>query len=165
MPNCCGGNSIHPPARLLIQRQAFEAIGGFDPRLSVAEDYDLYLRLAAAYPGSCHNQLVVEYRRHDYSASSNFSSMQHLAATMKLLDNQQPNLQNNPEYEAAYQAGKLHWQKVYSPYLVYDLMKQLKSGRLVNALTTLKLMLRYRPQGLLEYSLVRLGLRNLNPTD
>lgn len=158
-PQLLQGDSIHPPARLMIQRQAFEAIGGFDPSLTVAEDYDLYLRLAAAYPGFCHNQPVAEYRNRYDSVSQRVRSTQHLLASFKVLDKQKPKLQDSPEYEAAYQQGRAHWQKIYSPYLLFDLMKYLKAGQLTLTLSSLLLALRYRPQGFLEYVLVRLGLQ------
>lgn len=151
------GHSIHPPARLMIQRQAFESTGGFDTSLTVAEDYDLYLRLAAAYPGFCHNQPVVEYRSHRSSTSSCARPSDHLLASFKVLDKQKPALQGSPEYEAAYRQGRRHWRRIYSPYLVYDLAQLVKLGQINTALTSLLLLLRYRPQGLLEYGLARLG--------
>lgn len=164
-PQLLQGNSIHPPARLMIQRQAFEAVSGFDGSLQVSEDYDFCLRLAAAYPGFCHNQPVAEYRNHGYSVSNRVRSTQHLLAALKVLDQQLPKLQDHSEYEAAYQQGKRHWQTVYSPYLVYDLMKSLKSGQWSDAVASLGLMLRYRPQGLLDYGLERLGLSKLSAVD
>jgi glycosyltransferase involved in cell wall biosynthesis len=160
-PKLLQGDSIHPPARLMIQRQAFEAIGGFDPSLTVAEDYDLYLRLAAAYPGFCHNQPVVEYRNRDDSVSHRVRSTQHLLASLQVLDKQKPKLQDSPEYEIAYQQGRVHWQKVYSPYLLFDLIKYLKAGQMKLTLSSLLLTLRYRPQSFLEYGLIRLGLRKM----
>lgn len=36
----------------LIPRKAFEAVGGFDPRMKASEDYDLYARLLLSRPGS-----------------------------------------------------------------------------------------------------------------
>jgi len=158
-PQLLQGNSIHPPARLMIQRQVLKQIGGFDTSLIVSEDYDLYLRLAAAYPGFCHNQPVAEYRNHDFSATSRARSSQHLLSAFKVLDKQKPKLQGNPDYEAAYWQGRQHWQTVYSRYLAYDLALYLKLGQLNTALSSLGLMLRYRPQGLLEYGLARLGLK------
>jgi len=158
-PQLLQGNSIHPPARLMIQRQVLKEIGGFDTSLIVSEDYDLYLRLAAAYPGFCHNQPVVEYRNHNFSATNRARSSQHLVAALKVLDKQKPNLQGNPDYEAAYWHGRRHWQTIYGRYLAYDLALYLKLGQFNTALSSLGLMLRYRPQGLLEYGLARLGLQ------
>lgn len=45
MGNLCGN-----PAGFLFRRQALEAVAGFDESLPCAEDYDLWLRLAARFP-------------------------------------------------------------------------------------------------------------------
>ena len=44
------GNFYGNPAGFLLRRWALEAVGGFDESLSLAEDYDLWLRLAARFP-------------------------------------------------------------------------------------------------------------------
>jgi len=45
MGNFCGN-----PDGVLLRRPALDAVGGFDESLSCAEDYDLWLRLAARFP-------------------------------------------------------------------------------------------------------------------
>lgn len=41
---------IISPSSALMRRGLFEQVGTFDPRLSVCEDYDLWLRVAALFP-------------------------------------------------------------------------------------------------------------------
>jgi glycosyltransferase involved in cell wall biosynthesis len=148
--NILMGNSVHPPARHLFQRSVFERVGGFDPTLVVAEDYDMYLRVAAAFPGHCHNQVVVEYREHNVSASTMARPTLHLLASLKVLGKQKPVVRGNPELEAAYQQGQQHWCHVYGRYLAYDLATYFKSGQLYSAALSLYLLSRYYPQGLVQ---------------
>ncbi|HEU4329330.1 MAG TPA: glycosyltransferase [Roseiflexaceae bacterium] len=56
-------NYIHPPA--LTRRSAWEQVGGFDPRMPFYEDWDFWLRLAAAgWSGHHLDAPLVYYRRH-----------------------------------------------------------------------------------------------------
>ncbi|GAB4250125.1 MULTISPECIES: glycosyltransferase family protein [Deferrisoma] len=41
---------IISPSSILMRREVFEALGGFDESLPACEDYDLWLRLAARHP-------------------------------------------------------------------------------------------------------------------
>jgi glycosyltransferase involved in cell wall biosynthesis len=45
----------------LVGREAYDAVGGLDPTLAQAHDYDLWLRLAARYPGAVMAESVVDY--------------------------------------------------------------------------------------------------------
>lgn len=59
----------------LIRRSAIDAVGGYDQRLTPAEDWDLYLRLAERYEFVPVRRFLVKYRQHRRSASSNHESM------------------------------------------------------------------------------------------
>jgi glycosyltransferase involved in cell wall biosynthesis len=59
----------------LISRDCFDRVGGFDPDLHPAEDWDMWLRLAAQYPFFCVPHRDVLYRKSATSASSNVSIM------------------------------------------------------------------------------------------
>lgn len=149
-PNILKGNSVHPPARHLFQRTVFDVVGEFDTSLTVAEDYDMYLRVAAAFPGYSHNHTVVEYRDYQSSASATARPSQHLLASMRVLDKQKPVVRHNREYQAAYRVGRKHWQQIYSRFVVYDIAVYLKAGKVDRALIALYLLLRYYPQGLVQ---------------
>jgi glycosyltransferase involved in cell wall biosynthesis len=145
-PNILKGNSVHPPGRHLFHRSVFETVGEFDSTLTVAEDYDMYLRIAAAFPGHCHNQEVVAYRNHDQSASTVAQPSLHLLATLKVLQKQQPIIRQNPQYQAAYRQGKQHWIAIYGRYMVYDIKSYLKDNQPGLAALTVYLLLRYCPR-------------------
>jgi len=49
------------PSAVMLRRDLFDAVGGFDPRYRVCEDYDLWLRIARDHPvGLLHEPLVVK---------------------------------------------------------------------------------------------------------
>ena len=66
------GNGSNP----LIRRQALESVGGFDPALTHAEDWDLYLRLAARWPFVVVPKPQILYRQTSGSASSKIEVME-----------------------------------------------------------------------------------------
>ena len=45
----------------LIERTAWEAVGGFDPMLAYSQDYDLWIKLAARFPGGVMPDVLVDY--------------------------------------------------------------------------------------------------------
>ena len=54
-----------PTSSVMLRRAALESVGGFESAVRVAEDWDLWLRLAAAGVGfACVPEAVVRYRRH-----------------------------------------------------------------------------------------------------
>jgi glycosyltransferase involved in cell wall biosynthesis len=57
------------PSTILMPRGIFETLGGFDEALSVAEDNDLCLRVAARHPFEHIAQPLVFKRRHDMNLS------------------------------------------------------------------------------------------------
>jgi glycosyltransferase involved in cell wall biosynthesis len=59
----------------LVKRECFDDVGGFDPDLHPAEDWDMWLRLAVRYPFACVPERDVLYRQLPMSASSKVSVM------------------------------------------------------------------------------------------
>ena len=65
------------PSASLIRRTAFNACGGFDPRLCGYEDDDLFVRMFSAGWNSAYvATALVDYRRHDSSSSNGRSFWQ-----------------------------------------------------------------------------------------
>jgi glycosyltransferase involved in cell wall biosynthesis len=62
-------NRVLTSSVVTVRRSAFDAAGGFDERLSHAEDYDLWLRLAAAGPVAHLAEPLVSYRLHAHNLS------------------------------------------------------------------------------------------------
>lgn len=63
------GQRIKSPSVVMVRREAFEAVGGFDPILRYSEDYDLWLRLAAQGPILYQVDTLASYRVHGGNVS------------------------------------------------------------------------------------------------
>jgi glycosyltransferase involved in cell wall biosynthesis len=59
------GTVVSPSSNLLIERVAFEAMGGFHPRLSTAADWELLVRLAERDRLAYLDEALVRYRWHE----------------------------------------------------------------------------------------------------
>ncbi len=57
---------------LVIRRRTYEALGGFRLDLDYALDWDMWKRIAAAFPLAYEPDALMSYRRHDASASNGF---------------------------------------------------------------------------------------------
>ncbi len=77
-------NFLESGSNPLIYRSALETVGGFDPELSHAEDWDMWLRLAQLYEFVVVPEPQVLYRMSSESASCNFQ--QHEISTLKMLE-------------------------------------------------------------------------------
>ena len=96
-------NCLAMPGSVMIARSCFAKIGGFDPECEIAEDWDLFLRLAASGGRMDWTKtLVCQYRQH--AGQSVLSLTQHHQGTQRALQKvfQQPNLAP----EAAALAGR-----------------------------------------------------------
>lgn len=146
------GRCLVPPATVMFRRNVFEAIGSFDPTLAPVDDYDIYLRIASAFPVYCHNQVVAEYRQHSNSLTATGRTSRLLKLNLRALDKQWDFLKGNSEYEEAYRSGKKHFQNLFGPYLAYDVAAQIKARRLGAAVRAMLFLLQHYPQGLLKYA-------------
>ena len=76
------------PSAVVLERELFEELGGFDERLEVCEDYELWLRLCALYPvGLVDEPLVERFGGHDDQLSRKLPAMDRFRvfALVKLL--------------------------------------------------------------------------------
>jgi glycosyltransferase involved in cell wall biosynthesis len=55
-------NFIATPGQVVLPRAAFERCGPFDDRRGCSEDWDLWLRIARAYPITFHRASLIRYR-------------------------------------------------------------------------------------------------------
>lgn len=68
----------------LIKKQAFDELGGFDESLSAAEDWDLYIRLAARYPFVGVPRVQILYRVATHNMSSHVLRQE--AASLRVIE-------------------------------------------------------------------------------
>ena len=70
-------NPIGCPGAVMIRRDAFTKVGGFDKLPFQTEDYLFYLKIVTAFEVVRHTGCVVAYRRHAMCASSDKDAMRH----------------------------------------------------------------------------------------
>ncbi len=104
-------NPLGGPGACLIRAAAFREVGGFDESLAMAEDYDLWLKLAIRGPVVRHTHCVMEYRRHESNVSSDKSAM--LASTLLVLDRLAPRLAPRDRRRIGH--AKRRWRHVFLP--------------------------------------------------
>ena len=105
-------NYIEMHATVMYRRTVLTTVGGFDPSLPACEDYDMFLRIARAFPIACHSHVVADYRRHDANMSQNSAKM--LRAALRVLNSQWPHVRGNRHYRQAYQQGEKFWRDFYA---------------------------------------------------
>jgi glycosyltransferase involved in cell wall biosynthesis len=64
------GNVIGSCSTILVRAECFQKLGFFDESLRMAEDWDLYLRIAQSYDIRCVEQPLVRYRWHNRNYSN-----------------------------------------------------------------------------------------------
>jgi Glycosyl transferase family 2 len=83
---------------LVYRRGALEAVGGFNERRVAADDYELYLKLARAFPVVCHEEVVTEYRRHGSNTTRSAGLV--LSSQIQVLNGQRRHLRGGEERAA-----------------------------------------------------------------
>ncbi len=146
------GHGLVPPASAMFRTEAVRAVGGFDESIRLAEDHDLYLRMARRFPFCCHNEVVVEYREHDANACLR-SPTRTLLGVLRTLDAQRHAFRADPELRSAYRSGKRHWRSIFGPAMTGEAAALLRRGRVGAAAWTLALALRHHPRGPVRYAL------------
>jgi hypothetical protein len=116
-------NYITCPAAVTYRRGVFQAVGGFDRRLNVCEDYDLYLRIARLFPVCAHGEVAAEYRRYSASMSDNPARM--LVGALSVLKRQRPFIREDSRRAEAFAEGLAHWRSRYGAPLAAQTRKNL----------------------------------------
>ncbi len=147
-------NFIEMIASVLFRRSIFDEVGGFDATLRVAEDYELYLRIARALPICCHAAIVAEYRKHGTNTSLNAELM--LTTTLQVLKDQGKYLGNDSGRSIAFQEGVRSWRKQYGRQLASELARSHSTLPIDHLLRKLLRLFNYYPQGLLILILFRI---------
>lgn len=91
-----GKNNV-PTTTTLVRRECFEKAGLFDRELPVAEDWDLWLRIAEHYGLACLDEILAEHRDHSQKTTQNLAKTyegywRFYAKTAELYADKIPNL-------------------------------------------------------------------------
>jgi glycosyltransferase involved in cell wall biosynthesis len=122
-----GKNNICPPSTVIFRRSPLLESGGFDPQFGMADDYDVYLKLARRFPVAYYSQVIVEYRK--YEANQSIAKLIKLRTdTQKVMKAQKAFVNENPTYREALKAGETHWQYFWETILLHFWVKAVWRG-------------------------------------
>ncbi len=139
-------NFIEMISSVLFRKSVLEAIGGFDADLRVAEDYELYLRIAREHAICCHTSVVAEYRLHGTNVSHNSELM--LTMTLDVLQRQLRYVRGSGDKLLAFLEGTRTWRRQYGRQLASEVARSSSALRPAQLRRKLLLLLGHYPQGL-----------------
>ena len=139
-------NYIWTPATVMFRREAIERAGGFNPRVSAAADYELYLHIARHHPVHDHGTVVAYFRKHDPEVDSHAAPF--LRDTLEVLWSQRPFLEGDDASLAAYREGQRIWQEFYGTQLADEIRCDARDGQWAAAMSKLAVLAEYHPRGL-----------------
>ncbi|MFM7425802.1 MAG: glycosyltransferase family 2 protein [Elainella sp.] len=121
------GAAIYPPSVILFRRQILEQVGGFNPDFGMADDYDVYLKVARQTPIHFHGTVIVAYRQH--SENNSLQALRIRDDALKVIEAQKVYLANHPRAQAAIQAGKEYWRYCFTLMMIHLGVQHLLQGR------------------------------------
>jgi glycosyltransferase involved in cell wall biosynthesis len=69
-------NYITTASQIMVRRECFDRIGGFDESLEIVDDYEFYLRLSRHYAIHYDQRVFTHWRSHPNNASRNYDKTQ-----------------------------------------------------------------------------------------
>jgi glycosyltransferase involved in cell wall biosynthesis len=153
-------NFIWMPGLVLYRRRAFDEVGGFDPRLSGAADWELYFRMARVFPIAFCAEMHGTYRRHPGSMSNDAVGM--FRDTSIALRSQRRYVGDDPQYREAYRRGLQTVKRTWGRWAAWQASQQIGGGRLLAAARALGILLMYDPRAFLNA--LSLGVRQAGAT-
>lgn len=148
-------NFIGPPLVVMFRREVLLRLGGFRAEFEGADDQELYLRIARAYPIHCHHEVIAEYRRHESQNSRKCALM--LKASIAVLQAQRRHFHGKRQYREAYQAGIRFRQNLYGEQLFWQGLQAAKTRGWAQASLCFSTLALYHPCGLISPVLRRLS--------
>ena len=135
-------------ATVMFRREVLIDLSGFDEKIRMCEDRELYLRLARRWPLFCHHQIIAEYRRSPGQVSKRSDVM--FKAGMSVLRRQWPYARQRPIYIEAYREGLFHCRRRYGEEALWQMVARARGGEFRTAFGALWILFLYYPQGLVN---------------
>ena len=101
---------------MLYRKGCLAEIGGFEPGVAAAADYDVYLRLASSHEVVAHTTVTVEYRQHTAQMSHHSDAM--LAAVQQVLERERRRWPDEAFLHETIQRTQLTYEIYYGDPLV-----------------------------------------------
>jgi glycosyltransferase involved in cell wall biosynthesis len=141
-------NPIWTPAMAMFRRSALLEMNGFREGFDGSADYDLYLRIARAFPIHDHATTVAAYRRHDpagQARSTSGSAGRMLRDTLAVMDCHRPGADETARLDAWHE-GCDGWRDFYGAQLSEEIRDHVADRELVAAFEKVCTLARYAPE-------------------
>jgi len=148
------------PSQCMFRRTALEAAGGFDPAISLSEDWDLYLRLARIGGIVCHGRIVADYRTHPGQTRVPAKA---LRSALNILEAHGRSARSADE-AARFRAAKRHRKIYFGQFLLSELARNLLNRDMAKCALSLKeiaLSLPYSVSGAFRHLWARYSARRV----
>jgi GT2 family glycosyltransferase len=142
-------NYIATPAAVMYRRPVFQYVNGFDPSASLADDYDLYLRIARDFPIYCHEKVIAETRQQNENVSDDNSEPM-LISTLAVLRSHQRRVKDGNRYGRPYRTGVRAGRAFYGEQLAKKVRVLAQKRRWKRMIRGVIALLRYYPCGLVS---------------
>ena len=142
-------NYIWTPGVVMYRREIVERANGFMTWAGASADYELNVRLARRFPIGRHRQVILDYRQHPSSMSSDVRYMLKSAVTVRRAEGR--HARRSAEATQAWQEGLAAVQADYGGRLLTQMKRDLRvTGRRRRAVVSAWYLVRYYPAGLIR---------------
>jgi len=142
-------NYIWTPGVVMYRREIVERANGFMTWAGASADYELNVRLARRFPIGRHRQVILDYRQHPSSMSSDVRYMLKSAVTVRRAEGR--HARRSAEATQAWQEGLAAVQADYGGRLLTQMKRDLRvTGRRRRAVASAWYLVRYYPAGLIR---------------
>lgn len=140
-------NYIWTPGVVMYRHDVLEAVKGFDTQAGASADYELNIRIARRFPIGSHQHVVLEYRRHPGSMSSDMRYMLKSAVGVRRAERR--HARRNAECLEAWRQGLDIVQADYGERLIAQMKQDVRTpGRRSEVVVSSWYLMRYYPAGL-----------------
>ena len=142
-------NYIWTPGAVMYRRDILRAVNGYVAWAGASADYELNVRIARCFPIGRHDQVVLDYRQHPSSMSSDVRYMLKSAVTVRRAERRHAS--RTAEGKQAWQAGIAIVRANYSERLITQMKSDLGvAGRRGRGAISVWYVACYHPAGLIR---------------
>lgn len=114
-------NNFVITSSVMMRRTVFEGAVGFDPRFKIAQDFDLWLRVAQTHQVGFLNEPLVIYRDHEsLSSPTERVALERIAVLTSFLESHPHAWQNFGSATVRARLAEAYWQAAYAHYVQDD---------------------------------------------
>jgi glycosyltransferase involved in cell wall biosynthesis len=131
---------------VMWRRDVVMELGGFRD-FRRGQDVDLHIRLAQAYPITCHHELIAEYQHYDRSLNWAAS----LESVMQMYQSHRDYIRKHRQYEPLFQKALAYLREEFGDRLVWEMGMAARAGEMTRCARCFWVLLRFYPKGLANH--------------